>query len=150
MSFLMQATAVAVAADPLGGHLVQAAVALILALQAWLIRAVTAMRDDMRTIRQTLFGVNNDNGIDGDVKNLKGRVAECEGYITRTVPERLKLWEGFKTETEASVENAERRIDKHEHRFKAVEQATLLLQNQVNDIDAFVERRKGPSDRRQT
>lgn len=109
MMLLLQATATAVStasSDGLGTHIVQGAVAMILALQAWVIRAVTMTRDDVRTIRQSLFGVNNDNGIDAQVKDHEGRIGECEAYIERTVPERLRGWEAWKDAITKKVDEA--------------------------------------------
>jgi hypothetical protein len=133
MSSLLQAAQLA-QNDPLSGHLVQAAVALILSLQVWLIKAVTAMRDELRTVRQTLFGVNNDNGIDGTVKDHEQRITGCEGYINRTVPERLKLWDGFKDEVKALLSRNVDRLDKHDHRIKSVEQAQKLTQAALDTL----------------
>jgi hypothetical protein len=142
-------------ASPLAGHLVQGAVALILALQAWVIRAVTSTRDEVRTIRQALFGVNNDNGIDGAVKAHEHRLTECEGYIERTVPERLKLWGAFKEATERALEELRSSIHKvrnmvsevildHRARLERLEKD----RDQRNE-DERNERRNGLPDRRQ-
>jgi hypothetical protein len=120
------ATAIATSNDALSTHLVQGAVALILALQAWVIRAVTTTRDEVREITQAVFGVNRDNGIDGDVKDLKERVAHTEAYIANTVPERLKLWEAFKKETEDALSAIRQKFERQDD-----------------------DRRTGPSDRRQ-
>jgi hypothetical protein len=108
MMLLLQATATAVStsSDGLGTHIVQGAVAMILALQAWVIRAVTMTRDDVRMIRQSVFGVNNDNGIDAAVKDHESRIGQCEAYIERTVPERLRGWEAWKDAITKKVDEA--------------------------------------------
>jgi hypothetical protein len=146
---LLTVQAVAVAqssSDGLGTHIVQGAVALILALQAWVIRAVTMTRDDVRMIRQSVFGVNNDNGIDAAVKDHESRIGQCEAYIERTVPERLRGWEAWKDAITKKVDDALGVVHKTRN---AANEAVL---NHTPRIEALerdaADRRTGAPDRR--
>ena len=108
-SLLLVQSAVAVAttqSDALASHLVQFAVAIILALNVWMVRAVQQTRDLMRRLEQWAFGPNGDNGVNSTVTDHEHRLTATEGYIERTVPERLKQWEAWKIEVDKVVHSA--------------------------------------------
>lgn len=133
---VLQTAIASSSADPLGGHLVQAAVILILALQGWCVRAVLAATSELTKMRQTLFGETGDNGINGTQKkhadcltDHEHTLAEHTAYIENTVPERLKLWEAFKERTEGDL----KRVWEAYHRLRNLMQDKQRLLDQLEE-----------------
>lgn len=99
LSALVQAiaTATTTATAPfLDNRLLDAAALIVIGLNAWMIRVTTETRATVAKIQQSLFGEQGDNGIKSSVIDHERRLVECEGYITRTVPERLESWKKWK------------------------------------------------------
>ena len=105
MMLIQTATAVATTTG-LDARVVEAAFAVILGVNVWMIRVVTQTREGVRSITQSLFGVSGDNGINSAVIDHEHRITATEGYIERTVPERLKQWEAWKASVDKVVHSA--------------------------------------------
>lgn len=85
LSYLIQAAqAVATAStDGLGSYLVQFAVAIILALNVWMVRTVNATRGEVTAITYALFGRRGDNGIERTVEEHSAELLDHENRITQ-------------------------------------------------------------------
>lgn len=74
MTSLLAYLQAAIPQPPALGSLLQAGGGLvIIGLQGWLISTVRDVRDEARSFRQHLFGVNGDNGMNSEVKALEAR-----------------------------------------------------------------------------
>lgn len=65
------------------GHLLELAVTGVFGLQVWMVKALIDVRSDTRATRQTIFGENGDNGINGTVKAHELELRDHDRRITR-------------------------------------------------------------------
>src|SRR5690606_13988245 len=82
-------TAQTIDSPSLGTIIQSAGGILIVGLQTWQVRTLNGLRDEVRALRQHLFGLTGSAGLNGDVEELKKRAylwdKELGDHATRLV-----------------------------------------------------------------
>lgn len=79
-----KAIAVSTSESPVAGYIVPAAWAIVIGMNAWVIRTTHKTRDQVRDLARELFGRKGDNGIAGDVHAHSEQLTDHELRITRS------------------------------------------------------------------